>query len=312
MDPFITYKEKPFTVNGVEMPIHCETRETNNEIHLAYTHYHEYIELLYGIDCNTTITLNTQNYPFNSGDLLVIFPNEIHSMYALKPYNKYRVIKFVPAVLQWNGQHNPMESKYLTPIYKNENSEYKRYFPEKEIKSTEIPNILSSIIKEWNEQNYGYELLLHARILDLYLWLTRKWQTDNKQKQKTPALPENLSAAMSMACKYIQANYNTATASELCKKTNYSYSYFLNNFKLFSGYSFTEYLLNIRLLNAANLLLSTDKPVTEIALETGFSTTSYFIFNFKKKYHMSPSVYRKSKNRNFDLKNSTVDFESAT
>lgn len=310
MDYFVTYKEKPFIVDGVEMSIHCETREIYNETHLAYPHYHKYIELLYAVDCHTTATLNTSNYSFNTGDLLIIFPDEVHSMYALKSYNKYYVIKFLPSTLQWGGQLNPMESKYLAPLHEDSNNEYKRRFSKEEIENTNAQEIIISIINEWINQKYGYELAIHSGVIDLYLWIIRQWMPVNKTGDKTNPLPENLTRIMNMACKHIQTNYSTVTANELCEIFNYSYSYFLNNFKLYTGQNFSEYVLNIKLLNAVNILLSTDKSITEIANETGFSTTSYFILNFKKKYNMSPSAYRKSQKNNFDLKNSTVEFES--
>lgn len=55
-----------------------------------------------------------------------------------------------------------------------------------------------------------------------------------------------------------------------------------------------KYLNKKRLEAAENLLLSTQKKVHEIALETGFENTNHFINLFKKEYGSTPEAYRKA------------------
>ena len=54
-----------------------------------------------------------------------------------------------------------------------------------------------------------------------------------------------------------------------------------------------EILLERRLMQAADLLKSTDFTMDTIAFESGFSSTSYFFRQFKKYYNCTPKVYRK-------------------
>jgi len=56
-----------------------------------------------------------------------------------------------------------------------------------------------------------------------------------------------------------------------------------------------EYLLDYRVQVAERLLRTTDLPITEIALQTGFSDSAYFSRQFKELRKMSPSQYRKSR-----------------
>ena len=55
-----------------------------------------------------------------------------------------------------------------------------------------------------------------------------------------------------------------------------------------------RYLNRKRLETAENLLLSTEKKVHEIALETGYENTNHFINLFKKEYGQTPQAYRKA------------------
>ena len=54
----------------------------------------------------------------------------------------------------------------------------------------------------------------------------------------------------------------------------------------------TAYVLHARLTKAAELLVSTALPVTDIAMETGFSSPSYFSKLFRERFGVSPSDYR--------------------
>ena len=55
-----------------------------------------------------------------------------------------------------------------------------------------------------------------------------------------------------------------------------------------------KYMNKKRIEAAENLLLSTEKKVHEIALETGFENTNHFIHLFKKEYGTTPQAYREA------------------
>ena len=57
--------------------------------------------------------------------------------------------------------------------------------------------------------------------------------------------------------------------------------------------SFREYLNYVRITKSEILLATTDLSMTDIAMKTGFSTSSYFIQQFKQVKNMSPKKFRK-------------------
>jgi AraC-like DNA-binding protein len=59
-----------------------------------------------------------------------------------------------------------------------------------------------------------------------------------------------------------------------------------------AGTSFTELLVDIRMTAALYLLQSTDKPVTEIALDVGYDSASRFSVRFRARFDFSPSEIR--------------------
>lgn len=69
---------------------------------------------------------------------------------------------------------------------------------------------------------------------------------------------------------------------------------FYSAFKKWSGKTPVDYRNEIRTTAAASLLTSTNLSVSEIAFKTGFEDPYYFSRVFKKKYGVSPAVYRKN------------------
>ena len=55
-----------------------------------------------------------------------------------------------------------------------------------------------------------------------------------------------------------------------------------------------EYINDFRMEKAKYLLTHSDAPVTEIAMQVGFNSTSYFIKKFQQSNKVSPHKYRKS------------------
>ena len=75
-------------------------------------------------------------------------------------------------------------------------------------------------------------------------------------------------------------------------KHNVSYSYFRKMFKKYTGVSPRQYHLQLQIMRAKELLISTDKSIKEISYELGFQSIFYFSNMFKKKEGTTPSAYR--------------------
>ena len=65
------------------------------------------------------------------------------------------------------------------------------------------------------------------------------------------------------------------------------------------GITLNAYLRKIRLSNAAMQLVSTNKNVTEISLDSGFKSITTFLREFKKEYGTSPSDMRRIAEKNW-------------
>lgn len=78
----------------------------------------------------------------------------------------------------------------------------------------------------------------------------------------------------------------------LAHNLGFSYDYFRHIFKRSTGYSPAQYMIQNRFERAKKMLLGTDKKITDIALECGFSNTPQFSMMFRKNTGMTPKTFR--------------------
>ena len=105
---------------------------------------------------------------------------------------------------------------------------------------------------------------------------------------------QNFSPDIKKAILYTMEHYQTVTEKEVADLCGLSYHYFSHLFRRTAGRSFSDYLSSLRISEAEKMLLSTEKSITDIAVETGFSTTSYFISRFRMEKGVTPARYRKN------------------
>lgn len=80
--------------------------------------------------------------------------------------------------------------------------------------------------------------------------------------------------------------------ADISRQAHASVFHFSRIFKRFTSYSPYQYLMELRLKNAAMILRNTSLSVTEICFSTGFTSLAHFITTFTRHFGLSPSRYR--------------------
>lgn len=93
---------------------------------------------------------------------------------------------------------------------------------------------------------------------------------------------------------YIQENYSDPDLSVdmLCRHLHMSPAYFSTVFKRETGQTYINYLTEVRLREAEELLKNTDDKTYMIAQKVGYQEQNYFSYVFKKQFGISPTKYR--------------------
>ncbi|MBD5394039.1 MAG: response regulator [Lachnospiraceae bacterium] len=96
------------------------------------------------------------------------------------------------------------------------------------------------------------------------------------------------------AKEYIREHYSNPELSVemLCRHLHMSPAYFSTVFKKETGQTYVNYLTEVRLGKAVELLNETDDKTYMIAQKVGYQEQNYFSYVFKKRYGVSPTKYR--------------------
>lgn len=283
----VTYDE-----NGVAYPFMAHEQEKEGKRLMVDPHYHEYIEILYCLEGSFDTVLDGKEYSFEKGDMVVINSMEMHSVCTLEEdVNRYIVVRFNPEVL-YTSAHLVFEAKYVLP-FTMRNANHQKVFRAEEISGTNIPLLVKSILDEYNHRDYGFELSIRTSIGEIFLWILRSWHKKGIDLGLSNTLTPDVIERLQRVFDHIDNHYNEPVSTEsMAKLCGMSYSYFSRFFKKSMGRNFSEYVNSIRVSKAEHLLATTDLPITEVALEVGFSTSSYFIEQFKQVKSVTPKQFR--------------------
>jgi AraC family transcriptional regulator len=101
-------------------------------------------------------------------------------------------------------------------------------------------------------------------------------------------------SALKRVEEYVDANLDSALdIDELATLVRMSPSHFTRSFNRSVGLTPHRYVVQCRVAKARELLTTTDLPLTEIALNIGFSDQSHFSRRFQEFVGVPPGAYRR-------------------
>ena len=148
--------------------------------------------------------------------------------------------------------------------------------------------LFKEMIHELQTCKTGYEDLLTMYLKQIFLLVQRTRQ------EERPTVSTYIQEEMEYARRYFNEHYNEPISiQEYAESRNMSVCWFQRNFKQIVKHTPMQYLLTIRVNNAASLLETTDYSMAEIAAIVGYEDPLYFSRLFRKIKGVSPRDYRK-------------------
>ena len=159
-------------------------------------------------------------------------------------------------------------------------------------------------IKKWKKEDtegssegefYNRILQLESlqEMIAILQGLVEEW-ADSMNKAKDP----NRNTIVDKAMEYMTENYHdeALTQQKVAENVFVSAPYLSNLFKIEKGLNFGDYLLDLRMNKAMELLQQHDAKIYKVAGKYGYSNPQYFSVCFKKFTGYTPGEYRKSVN----------------
>jgi len=152
----------------------------------------------------------------------------------------------------------------------------------------EYKNHFRSMIQELQMCKEDYSEMLEMHLRQIFIKLHRYFNTVSKVNNSVIA--EDIDKAML----YFSEHYNeNICVEDYATKHHMSTSWFIRNFKQYTGSTPMQYILSKRIYNAEALLQNEQYNITEISTIIGYENPLYFSRIFKKAKGISPSEYRK-------------------
>ena len=244
------------------------------KIHLSEDcplHTHDYFEIEIITDGEVLSVFNGTELKLNRGNAYILSPTDVHDLRIIKPIEIYKLM-IIP---DWAGE------KILHKLMNNIGTVK---FTEEELNDL-IP-LLDLIVKEGQTNSKLSKDLLNHLLSCLLILFNRKHKIASQIQPLTAITNFHIKKAVN----YILLNYTSPINSEdVAKEINLNPVYFCSLFHKTTGVTFINYINNLRLHRAKQLLTLESLSVSEVCYSCGFNSSSNFLRAFKKKYGYAPN-----------------------
>lgn len=255
-------------------------------------HWHEEFEFGYVIEGTLLYKTSHQEYVLKAGDGIFLNSGALHYIHLLVPAGNARIhSQFFDRSFLGGGPDSIFDTKYIAPIVQQKQLQAIPFYHQNK-EDQEVLRQLTEAVRMAHRQPLFYEFSLRGLFSSL-------WETVYMRAAKQLPSPElyNLKEEerIKKMLSFIQEHFSEKlTVAQIADCVPISERECYRIFQNSLGTTPAEFLLSVRLKEARKLLASTSKSIVEIALESGFHSSSYFGKLFRQQYLMSPGEYRRS------------------
>lgn len=248
-----------------------------------YPQVHDFYELILTLDGSMELEVNTTTFVLPHSTLFLIRPDDIHTKHIPTTCSHINLAfpkTIVDDLFRYlcidSSKSDFLEKTTLFPIYLTKEKKDELCLKFEDLNLLPLHN--KTLAKS------------HLRLIVMDIITKHFVLTQNLLSPPNQHLPEWFNQFLGKVHKKeVFCQTNSAILS-LSDKTQ---EHLCRVFKKHLNMTPTQYLNDLRLNYAANLLIHTDQPIIDIAFMSGFQSLSYFYHLFQEKYKISPSKFRK-------------------
>lgn len=246
-------------------------------------HYHDNYEMYYLLEGERNYFINDQTYRVRPGDLVLIRPNIIHATLSANNRGYMRILvnfqedflsDFPPALCLLDSFAGDRHIVHL---------------PEEEQKFVRV--LLERMLTLYGldaTARRGEQQLMLAQLLS-------QVNVCAMQSQDTQS-GDNFAgnSLVSQCIGYINHHFQEPLTLETLARQHYiSTCYLSRQFKQVAGVSFVDYVNNVRVKAAMELLVQPNAQITQVMGQVGYNSNTHFDRVFKKVTGLTPLAYKK-------------------
>lgn len=251
-------------------------------------HSHDYYELYLFLSGDVTYQIEDKHYKLAKGDLLLIYPNQLHlPIFGDNSIEYERLLVCI--------------KPGLVDALSSPQTNFKDCFTNNQILKCSIEQfniirqLFNLLLEDREDTDFGSDILYKANILKLLTTIYRYQST----KLAKP-IPKNIQADLFIqsVMNYIHEHLeDDLKLDDLEKQFFIHKSQLIKQFKAYTGTTIHTYIRSKQLAKAKTLILQ-GLPITEVYLSCGFGDYSSFFRTFKAECGLTPKQYYQSAIKN--------------
>jgi AraC-like DNA-binding protein len=249
------------------------------------SHFHSTYEIYYLMSGQREFFIKERTILVPEGHIIIISPNIVHrTMNARRPRYERFIVNIHESMMTAAYGGRP---EILNPLFEQEYLVFSCSPQDRLI----IDELVQHILREVERQDSGCEIYVHTLVMQMLVYCCRHIQD---RAQEPVISPSPMHDRISEIVRYMNQHYmDNLTLQQMADKFFISPYYLSRLFKEATGFTFVEYLNNVRVKEAKKLLETSSLKVNQISRKVGFGSVTHFGRVFKEISGHTPLYYRK-------------------
>ena len=249
------------------------------------SHWHNSAEFTLVLKKGCEYIIGDEIFTPEPGDILLVWPRELHEI-KKAPDEGYILVQFSSSLVE-NSTDIATAIRFLSKCH---------YISKK--KEPELAKKITSLINEFMEVYESNQHFVETKckiiIYNILLIVGEYILEEHRELIGNEQFSDATWEYIRTACSYIaEHSSDDISQTDVASVTGLSPFYFSKIFKEYTKMTFPQYLANIRVQNAINLLADEKLSITDCAFSAGFQSTTTFNKIFRETTGWTPREYRK-------------------
>lgn len=282
----------PTTYNSKHEKKDKSKQTLNPEVLVPY-HQNSHFEICYVVSGKLKIKIENSIHIYEAGTAILLDTGLLHAEFVPFSDNEYIFLGINHELLRYILY--PMDTKstfcqFMQLALVDKKDKGTVLSIDLKDKRKLFERLLADLYSELKEKTDGYDYLAVG-----YYKRALKILGSFDQAHRSFERDKNKQLLFHQVTLLIDEKYDVITLEDLKEEFNYSEDYFNRLIRDVSGATYSEYLKEVRINKAIELLINSELPVEKIARLVGYSNQQFFYKVFKSKLNITPSEYRKQK-----------------
>lgn len=254
-------------------------------------HKHSYFEIIFIGEGTGKHFINGNEFFYKSGDVFLLGHEDYH-YFEIEQHTCFNYIRFTEVFIKQGSSAKQQDWLKTIELLLNTPYQSNGSVIKNEQDKMRLDHLLPVLIEEYNNRQHGFfEAVMDGLMKAILSIIARNLIMEPAHETKEVA-----SSLFEALLVHIRTNIcipEKLRVEHLAEVFHYSPSYLSTYFKRQAGEALQQYILKYKLTQVENRLKYSEKSISQIAHEFGFSDESHFNKTFKKHYAIAPRDYRK-------------------